>query len=193
MKKKYQEIFKLARPYLAVRENQFHTEICYDYAVKLLNFYGGREDIVLPSIILHDIGWSALPGEKICLAFGPKNPDKKLNRVHEVEGAKIAATILRHLSFKNEDCLEICRIIENHDSGENPSNLEERLVKDADKLWRFNPDGFDTDYRRFNIVPQQYWDYLSHNREQWLFTDYARSLAAEGLEKIRLEFLGRNK
>jgi len=75
MKKIYQEICELARPYLSVRENQVHTEICYGYAVKLNDFYGGREEIVFPAILLHDVGWSVIPEEKLRLAFGPKGSD----------------------------------------------------------------------------------------------------------------------
>ncbi len=189
MKELYQEIFELAAPYLAVRENRVHTEICFDYAVKLLKFYGGREEVVLPAILLHDVGWSALPEEKINMAFGPGNPDKELNRIHEVEGAKIAASILCRISFEQKDRLEICRIIETHDSGNNPSNLEEKLVKDADKLFRFNPRGFDIDNRRFKMQPQKYWEYLRDNKEQWLYTDYAKVMATEGLEKISSKFI----
>ena len=191
MKKIYQEIFKLAAPFLSVRENQTHTEICYSYAVKLLEFYGGREEIVLPAILLHDVGWSTIPEEKLSLAFGPGNPDKKLNRLHEIEGAKIAKSILRQVCFEEKECQEICRIIENHDSGENASSSEEKMVKDADKLFRFDLRGFTIDYRRFNMRPQDYLEYLRSNKEQWLFTDYAKLLATEELKKIELHLLER--
>jgi len=119
-----------------------------------------------------------------------KTSDKELNRLHEVEGAKIAANILRRISFSTEEnCREICSIIENHDSGDNPTNLEEKLVKDADKLFRFNPRGFDIDNRRFKMQPQKYWEYLRDNKKQWLYTDYAKVMATEGLEDIRQQFL----
>jgi len=190
MQKIYQEIFELAAPFLAVRENRVHTEICFDYAVKLLKFYGGREEIVLPAIILHDVGWSALPEEKINLAFGRENFDIELNRIHEVEGARIAANILHQVSTREEDRAEICRIIENHDSGRNPTNLEEKLVKDADRLFRFNPRGFAfaIKYRCFDMPPKEYWKFLYNIKKQWLFTDYAKLMAIEELRKVKLQF-----
>ncbi len=177
-------LFALARPYLSVRENQKHTEIAYNFALKLLERLDGRPEIVLPTIILHDVGWSAIPPEQHLLAFGPGKFDEELRRVHEVEGAKIAGKLLQRVPLNKEDCLEICRIIENHDSGENPLSLEEKLVKDADKLFRFSPEGFAIDSKRFGIDKRKYLEKLHHFRGQWFFTNYGRELAGVELKKV---------
>lgn len=166
-----------------MRENQKHTEIAYNFALKLLECLGGRPEIVLPAIILHDVGWSAIPPEQHLLAFGP-GFDEELRRVHEVEGAKIAGELLQRVPLNKEDCQEICRIIENHDSGENPLSLEEKLVKDADKLFRFSPEGFAIDAKRFGIDTRKYWEKLHHFRDQWFFTDYGWELAGAELKKV---------
>jgi HD superfamily phosphodiesterase len=147
-----------------VRENQKHTEIAYAFALKLLERLGGRPEIVLPAVILHDVGWSAVPPEQHLLAFGPGAIDEELRRVHEVEGAKIAKRLLQEVPLKKEYCLEICYIIENHDSGENPLTLEEKLVKDADKLFRFSPEGFAIWFERFGLDERKYWEILYHFR-----------------------------
>jgi hypothetical protein len=178
-------LFELAKPYLAVRQNQIHTELCYGFARQLLEYEGGREEIVLPAIILHDVGWSAVPEELQVKAFHPVNADKQINRIHEVEGAKIARSILHQVGIVAQDCEEITRIIESHDSGLNPSTLEEKLVKDADKLWRFTPTGFAIDGKRFAIEPAKYWQMLEEFRQQWFFTDFARDLAGKELLQVK--------
>lgn len=181
------KLFALAEPYLNVRHNDVHTRISYDFARRLLAQLGGKPEIVLPAIILHDVGWSAVPTKKHAQAFGPKGFDEKLRRIHEVEGAKIAGQILDSVPLDREDCREICRIIESHDSGENPLTLEEKLVKDADKLWRFTIEGFTVDYRRFNLNAGEYWKMLQDFRHDWFFTDPAKELARQELEKVGKE------
>ncbi len=183
------KLFKLAKPFLTVRHNQIHTENCYNFALRLLEKLGGKSSIVLPAIILHDVGWSAVPTEQHLLAFGPKGFDENIRRIHETEGAKIAARLLQEVSIKEEHRLEICRIIESHDSGKEAFSIEEKIVKDADKLFRFSTKGFSIDTERFNIDPQEYWEMLHQFKEQWFFTDLAREIATEELQKVKSQLL----
>lgn len=181
------KLFVLAEPYLNVRHNNIHTKISYIFAQQLLKHLGGRPEIVLPAIILHDVGWSAVPTEKHLLAFGPKEIDEELRRIHEVEGAKIAGRILEKVPLAQKERQEICRIIESHDSGENPLTLEEKLVKDADKLWRFSPEGFTIDCQRFNLDAKEYWEMLQNLLNLWFFTDLGKELARKELKKVEKE------
>lgn len=182
---KWNELFELAKPYLTVRHNQVHTEICYSFAQQLLEKLGGDPEIVLPAIILHDVGWSAVPTEQHLLAFGPRKIDENIRRIHEVEGAKIAARLLEQTSVKEENRLEICRIIESHDSSEKAISLEEKIVKDADKLFRFSPEGFSIDAERFAIERVEYREMLQQFIKHWFFTDLAKEIAAKELPKIK--------
>ncbi|MEW5920369.1 MAG: HD domain-containing protein [Bacillota bacterium] len=177
-------LFELARPYLTVRSNQEHTEICFLFAGELQENLGGRKEIIFPAIILHDVGWSAVPEELHLQAFGPKVTDQSLNRIHEIEGAKIAAMLLQKISLSTAAREEICRIIENHDSGKNPRTLEEKIVKDADKLFRFSPRGFPIDVQRFNVDAGIYWHKLNEFKEQWFFTALGKKIAARELQKV---------
>ena len=178
------ELFNMAEPYLKVRQNDIHTRISFNFAQQLLKQLGGKPEIILPAIILHDVGWSAVPEEKHLLAFGPETFDEDLRRIHEIEGAKIASKILEKVLLEKRDRQEICRIIECHDSGENPLTLEEKIVKDADKLWRFTMEGYTIDYKRFNIDAKEYWEMLQGFLEDWFFTDLAKKLARKELEKV---------
>ena len=88
-----EELFELAEPYLKVRDDILHTRVAHEYAVHLLENEAGDKKIVEPAVILHDVGWSRLKPEEIKIAFGVRargGKAKKLNRIHEVEGAGIA-------------------------------------------------------------------------------------------------------
>ncbi len=183
------KLFDLARPYLSVRSNQEHTERSFSFAKELLKHLGGRKEIVFPAIILHDVGWSAVPEELHLQAFGPKQSDLSINRIHEVEGAKIAGKLLQEVTLSNEEREEICRIIENHDSGQEPLTLEEKIVKDADKLFRFSPRGFSIDAQRFGLNPRDYWHKLNQFKEDWFFTELGKTFASRELGKIEQQLL----
>ena len=97
MEGKYREIFEGAAPYLNTRENEVHTRIAYELARRLLAFYpDADEDIVLPAIILHDVGWKMVPEEKQLEAFGPNMKDEESRRLHEVEGLESPRKYLSH-------------------------------------------------------------------------------------------------
>ncbi len=176
-------LFKLAAPYLTVRFNREHTEIALAFARELQEKLGGDRGIIFPAVILHDVGWSAVPEELHLKAFGPGS-DPGINRVHEVEGVKIAAKILQELSLEAAVREEILRIVGSHDSGWQPLTLEEKIVKDADKLFRFSPRGFAIDVARFNVDAGEYWHYLNGMKEKWFFTLAGKEMAARELEKI---------
>ena len=66
----------------------------------LLAEIGGDEDIVIPAIILHDVGWKKVPENLQLRAFGPRATSRELNRMHEVEGVKIAGDILKKVNYE---------------------------------------------------------------------------------------------
>ena len=69
----YDEIYRKAAPYLDTRQNDIHVSLSCDFARRLLAHYPkADEKIVLPAIVLHDVGWKMVPEEKQLNAFGPK-------------------------------------------------------------------------------------------------------------------------
>jgi hypothetical protein len=127
-----------------------------------------------------------VPEEKQLNAFGPKATDKAANRLHEVEGVKLAGEILAALNFDPAKTQEILTVIDGHDSRLEALSLNDKLVKDADKLWRFTTIGIDIDHRRFKVEPAAYIDYLSHKLEEWLFTPEAKEMARLALAEARV-------
>ena len=130
----FKRIFKLAQPYLKTRYNDVHTEMSRQLAYELLRAEGGQESIVIPAIILHDVGWYKVPAALHLKAFGPKATSPELNRNHEQEGVRIAENILTKVNYDKDKISEILKIIDGHDSRKESISLNDSLVKDADKL-----------------------------------------------------------
>jgi HD superfamily phosphodiesterase len=200
MKNKFEKIWQLAEPFLNTRENAIHTKIATQFTYKLLEKEGGDRDIAIPAIILHDVGWKRVPEHLQLKAFGPKATMPEVNRVHEVEGVKIARDLLEKVNYdgdKVEEILEIIEghdsrenpiseIIEGHDSRENPISINDKLVKDADKLWRFSKEAFVINCKRYEQTFEQYLDRVLSKLDNWFITNSAKEIAREEI-KHRLE------
>ena len=72
-------------------------------------------------------------------------------------------------------------IIDGHDTRQEALSLNDQLVKDADKLWRFTPAGVDIDHTRFGIARDRYMEWLDSVIDDWLFTPEAREMAHAAL------------
>jgi HD superfamily phosphodiesterase len=181
MKPDYRKIYQLAKPYLETRHNDVHTDISIRFAYQLLAVEGGSEAIVLPAVILHDVGWKKIPEHLHLKAFGPNANSPELNRLHEVEGVKIAGNILKQVNYPEEKIYEIITIIEGHDSRQAAMSQNDRIVKDADKLWRYSKQGFQIDLERFAESFAQGLNRLRKNLSVWFFTGTGKKLAKEEL------------
>jgi HD superfamily phosphodiesterase len=179
----YKKIQELARPYLDTRKNDIHTEISTRLAYQLLELEGGTEEVVIPAILLHDVGWKKVPEDIQLKAFGPKASMPEWNRVHEVEGARIAEEILKKMGYDQEKIKEIVRIIEGHDSRKKPFSLNDTIVKDADKLWRYSKEALEINSDRFQLSLEEGIERLSRNIDPWFLTDSAKRIAREEMEK----------
>ena len=183
MKPVFKNIRHHARPFLDTRHNDVHTDISTSLAFELMTTEGGDEDIVIPAIILHDTGWKRVPPELHLKAFGPAATHPELNRRHEVEGVKIARKILQKLKYDALKIEKILEIIDGHDSRAVPASLEDMIVKDADKLWRFTRSGFYIDTERFGESHKEGLERLRTNIPGWFFSVTAKKIAAEKLDK----------
>jgi hypothetical protein len=182
----YNKIYREAEPYLDTRQNDVHVSLSYDFARRLLALYpNADEEIVLPAIVLHDVGWKMVPEERQLSAFGPKVKDKKTQRFHETEGVKIAEKILTRLHYDQEKIPEILSIIDGHDTRQEALSLNDQLVKDADKLWRFTLAGVDINHTRFGIRRPSLMKWLDTVIDDWLFTPEAKEMAHAALGEAK--------
>lgn len=185
---KFEKIFRLAKPFLDTRDNEIHTRIAFSFALRLLQKEGGNEAVVLPAIILHDVGWKSLPEELHLKAFGPGENDMNINRVHEVEGAKTARRILEETQYDPALIEEIVAIILEHDSRPQAISLNEAIVKDSDKLWRFSKQALEVDPKRFNIPPAIHTKWLKLQIPGWFITETAKTIAIEEQRQRAISF-----
>ncbi len=151
----------------------------------------GREeqadlDIVMPAIILHDIGFVTHPDE-------PKN--------HPEHGARECRRFLTEWSTEDQEKIALC--ILKHKAaypgynGTEPETLEERVVCDADQIDKFGwlgitqmvkvyaeygMNGNDKYRRHAGLV-----DALKHIVEIQLYTETGRRIVAERAEPVHLE------
>jgi hypothetical protein len=181
----YGKIYRLAGPYLDTRDNDLHTRIAYSFALKLLEAEGGDEKIVIPAVLLHDVGWKTVPEELQLKAFGPGRNDLEINRIHEVEGAKIARELLQQAGYDPELVDQIVEIILEHDSRHEAISLNDALVKDSDKLWRFSREAIVVDPRRFGVDSLVHVVWLGRQIEGWFLTATGKNMALAE-QKLRL-------
>jgi HD superfamily phosphodiesterase len=179
MQAPFWEISEKAKPFLDTRNNLIHMEVSQDFAIKLLKIEPGEKRVVLPAIILHDVGWKMVPEDLHLHAFGPKAKDMETNRIHEVEGARIAREIPESLDFSRSLVDEIVEIILGHDSRKDALSLNDAIVKDADKLWRFSAEAFKINPKKFKIDPEVHVNWLGQQIDGWFITETGRKIALD--------------
>ena len=149
-----------------------------------------------PAVILLEVGWSQLTPEQIRIAFGVRAGGveaERLNRIHGREGAVITRRILKSLNYPPPWIERIALLIERHDSGESPECLEERMLKDADQLWRFSPLDFWNEIERQGLDQDELYRYLLARYRGWFYTPTAVKLAEEELRDRGKEIAAANQ
>jgi hypothetical protein len=172
----YHEIYAFAKPYLNTRKNDIHVKISYGFACRLLEDEPGDPEVVIPAILCHDLGWIKVPEHLQLKAFGP-GFDPDLRRIHEVEGVKLARDILHQVNYDPVKTAEILDIIDGHDSRSLAISDNDKIVKDADKLFRFSATGLAIDVERFRQNRESYLKWISEQIDTWFFTKTGKQLA----------------
>ena len=178
LRQKDQAIWEKALPYLDVRSNDEHSIHSYHLLQRLLAVYPeGNADVLLPAILLHDTGWKQIPAEKILHAFGPNNKYPELTRQHELEGMTIAEKVLQDLAYPVALIEQVQQLIDGHDTTKHARSLNDSLLKDADKLWRYTPHGVKTIQSWFEIPKAEVFDILENFVMPGFLTDFGKNAA----------------
>lgn len=167
-----------ARAFLDVRNNDEHTLVAYGVAKMLLKeLPEARESVVLPAILLHDVGWKKVPQDLLLDAIGrnPKRPD--LVRDHELYGVEIARDILERHRPEGVDIEAVLAIIDGHDTTRHAKSLEDAVVKDADKGWRTTPHGMGIIRGWYDWSLTEYIDMVTVMSNPRLLTAPGRAMA----------------
>jgi hypothetical protein len=183
----YPEIWRAAEPYMRARKNDVHIPLSYAYARKLVKIYpDADEDIVSLAIILHDIGWWSIDMDDIIAkGFGPNMMQSDVRFLHETEGVRLATPILKQQGWPAKTIKAVCEIIDGHDTRKHPKSLNDRLVRDADKLWRFTPTGVAIACDWFKMTPGVYCGRLETEVLPVMETEEGARIATRELAKTR--------
>jgi hypothetical protein len=187
----YERIYRAAEPFWRTRSGDVHMPESYALAMELLVHYPDADPaVVLPAILLHDIGYFGLPEETQMqgLSGSPRGWDADVTRLHEVEGARRAGAILAELGYDPELTERIVAIVDGHDSRKEALSLEDAIVKDADKLWRFTPSGVRICRRWVGQEPDAFMDYVESKIAGWMLTTHGATMARTILAATRRRY-----
>jgi HD superfamily phosphodiesterase len=193
MEDAYDKIWEKAFPYQDKRGDSGHASVTLEYAKTLLAPEKGDEKVIVPAIILHDIGWSRVAADKAMVIFDQKaSPEEKREArlEHQNKGVELARKILNSVQYPENLTKEILEIISQHDTRQGFISKNEGLVRDADKLWRFSGIGFDLDIKRFKFTSQQNYERTDKRIAEpgFFFSDSAKQIARNELEKRKQEY-----
>lgn len=190
MKEIFEKIRDAALPYQDKRDDDGHHRITLKYALQLLELEDANEDVVVPAIILHDIGYSQIPRPRRMMIFSkyatPYQRDG-IRHEHQTESVILGEKLLKKLNYPADLIPRILEIISQHDTRKGFISKEDGLVRDADKLWRYSAEGFGVDVNRNKDHLKERCDRLAKDLEDpdYIYSDSAKKIATEELAERR--------
>lgn len=184
---RYDPVWRKAEPYMRARKNDVHIPLSFAWAQRLLEVYADADrDICSLAILLHDIGWYSIDMKDI-IEKGFSGPDmlqSDVRYLHESEGVRLGTDVLKATGWNDDVIAQVCEIIDGHDTRPDPHHLNDRIVRDADKLWRFDVPGVAVACEWFKTTPHGYADRLELQKDK-LETEAGRQMAVDTLTNTR--------
>ena len=119
--------------------------------------------ILIPLVILHDVGYSSMR---------EGNPfDLNVRKYHMVEGAKISSALLSHINYPSEKTKQIVTYVSVHDEwafGNNAvfnSDIILGTLNDLDFIWMLTPIGFEEISRIRNCSTNEMLTFVGKNEK----------------------------
>jgi hypothetical protein len=159
---RYDPVWRASERYMRARKNDIHIPLSFAFAQQLLELNPGADaDIVSLAILLHDIGWWSIDiNDIIEKGFGPNMMQSDVRFLHEQEGVRLSREVLSETGWSEAVITAVGEIIDGHDTRPFPRSLNDRLMRDADKLWRFTVTGVAVASDWFKLTPHQYVERL---------------------------------
>ena len=167
------------------RGNDIHLPISLAYAERLCDAYPEADaQVVRVAIVLHDVGWARVDESRI-ISEGFSGDWKKaqIRFEHEKQGCIIAREVLAPLGYSPEFIGAVCAIIDGHDTRKEALSLEDALVRDADRLWRFTTAGIALASGWFAMDPATYTDRLYEQIIPELLTEAGLEMGRTELDR----------
>lgn len=182
------EIWDKAFPYQDKRDDVGHAEHVLYFAFKLLEYIQAERAIVIPAAILHDTGWGDLI-PKVLHRYEPFSEDFRKNEqryrdLHQKAGVEISKKILEEVNYPQIHRPTILEIISQHDTRAGFLSLEDGVVRDADKLWRFTLRQTQMDYYAKKTLEQFRDERLQElEKTRFFYSDISKHIARVELEQ----------
>lgn len=174
-------------PETRARGNDIHLPISLAFARRLCDAYPeANRELVLVSTLLHDTGWAHVDETKI-ISEGFRGDWRKagIRFEHERLGCDVARRVLPPLGYEPAFIEAVCTIIDGHDTRPVAYSLEDALMRDADRLWRFDRAGIALAAGWFSQNPAHYTDRLETEIVPELITAAAVAMATTDLDRSR--------
>lgn len=181
------KIWAAVEPETRARGNDIHLPISLSFARRLCDAYPESDrTLVLVSTLLHDTGWAHVDEDKIISeGFRGDWRTSDIRFQHEQEGCAVARRVLPPLGYDAEFVEAVCAIIDGHDTRPVAYSLEDALMRDADRLWRFDQAGIALASGWFGQDPSTYTDRLETEIIPELITEAAVAMATADLARSR--------
>jgi hypothetical protein len=169
------------------RGNDIHLPISLAYAERLCDAFPAADRLLVRvAIQLHDTGWARVDETRIVSeGFSGDWRRAEIRFEHERQGCVIAREVLPPLGYDGDFVSEVCDIIDGHDTRPEARSLEDALVRDADRLWRFDHAGIALASGWFRMDPAVYTDRLAAEILPELLTAPGIAMAVAELDRSR--------
>jgi hypothetical protein len=178
-------VWKSVVPETRTRGNDIHLPISLAYAERLCRAYPQADSrLVRVAILLHDTGWGRVDETRIIsVGFGGDWRKAAIRFEHEKQGCVIAREVLPPLGYDEQFVDDVCAIIDGHDTRHEAYSLEDAMMRDADRLWRFDPAGIALASGWFGMDPATYTDRLRAEIIPELLTEAGIAMATAALDR----------
>lgn len=172
-------------PETRARANDVHLPISLAFVERLLVAHPeANSELVRVTVLLHDTGWGRVDETRIISeGFGGDWRKADIRFQHEQQGCEIAREVLPGLGYDDEFVEAVCAIIDGHDTRAEAHSLEDALVRDADRLWRFDQAGIALASSWFGLDPATYSDRLRTEIIPELLTEAGIAMANADLDR----------
>jgi hypothetical protein len=181
------ELWRAVVPETRARGNDVHLPISLAFAERLCRAYPAADaELVRVATLLHDTGWAHVDESRIISeGFGSNWRTSDIRFEHEREGCDVARRVLPGLGYSDEFIERVCLIIDGHDTRLVAYSLEDAMMRDADRLWRFDHAGIALASSWFRMDPATYTDRLIAEILPELITEAAREMATADIARSR--------
>lgn len=165
MKKIHKKILKKAIPFYenGRKGDVEHIKWLAEVITKYVDETEVDYDILIPVIILHDIGYSKIP--KKLNSF-----ELNIKKLHAKYGAEIAEQILEELNYSKNQINEIKRLILKHDNwifGDNFINEPVlKIFNNFDFMWMASEKGFKIVRKMMKQEPKKFYNQIKEFEKQ---------------------------